>query len=92
MEPRRFDRGPRPAPGRLRQPHGASHAAITDDSNLTDDRLEARAFLEAPVPFAEAVRLGVAGDLTHRTGTWSAHDLSDTRDDLRVGVTVTTSL
>lgn len=73
-------------------PTGASHAAITDDSNLTDDRLKARAFLEAPVPFVEAVRLGVAGDLTHRTGTWSAHDLSDTRDDLRVGVTVTTSL
>jgi hypothetical protein len=73
-------------------PTGVPHAAITDDSNLTDDRLKARAFVEAPVPFAEAMRLGVAGDLVHRSGTWEAHGLEDARDDLRVGFTVTTSL
>jgi hypothetical protein len=69
-----------------------THEAITDDSNLTDDRLRARLFVEAPVPFTEAVRLGLAGDLTHRSGTWQAHDLKDMRDDLRVGVTLGASL
>jgi hypothetical protein len=73
-------------------PTGVPHGAISDDSNLTDDRLKARAFVEAPVPFADAVRVGMAGDLVHRSGTWEAHGLEDARDDLRVGFTVTTSL
>jgi hypothetical protein len=73
-------------------PTGVPHQAIADDSNLTDDRLKARAFLETPVPFADAVRLGVAGDLIHRAGTWNAHNLADHRNDVRLGVTVTTSL
>jgi hypothetical protein len=73
-------------------PTGVPHPAITDDSNLTDERLRARAFVEAPVPMVENVRVGVSGDLTHRSGTWDAHQLADARDDLRVGVTLTTSL
>jgi Domain of unknown function (DUF3943) len=75
-------------------PTSVLHPAITDDSNLTDDRLKARAFLEAPVPFIDidGLRLGIAGDLTHRRGTWAAHDLDHAQDDLRVAVTVTMSL
>lgn len=71
---------------------GVTHEAITDDSNLTDDRLRTRLFVEAPLPFTEALRLGLAGDFTHRAGTWQAHDLKDMRNDLRVGVTLGASL
>jgi hypothetical protein len=71
---------------------GVMHEAITDDSNLTDDRLRARVFLESPLPFSQDLRLGLAGDFTHRSGTWQAHDLKDMRDDLRVGVTLGATL
>jgi hypothetical protein len=73
-------------------PTGVPHEAIADDSNLTDDRLRARVFVEAPVPFTDDLRLGVAGDYSHRSGTWQAHDLADMRDDLRVGVTLSAAL
>jgi hypothetical protein len=73
-------------------PTGVPHEAVRDDSNLTDERLRARLFVEAPLPFVDDLRLGVAGDYTHRSGTWQAHDLADMRDDLRLGVTLGAAL
>jgi len=67
-------------------PTGVAHAAIADDSSLTDSRVRGRLFLEVPIPLVDAVSVEVAGDLVHRSGEWSARSLAGTQDDRRVAV------
>ena len=64
-------------------PTGVPHAAISDDSNLTELRLQLRAFAEVPMPWT-AWRLGLAAELKRRSGTWK--DLARTDDTLRLGL------
>jgi hypothetical protein len=64
-------------------PTGIPHEAITNDVELTDDRLDLRLFSEAPLPLTD-VKLGVTLDYQRRAGTMG--DLQRTRSDVRLGL------
>lgn len=62
-------------------PTGVPHEAITDDPDMTDQRLKLRLYSESPLPFTD-LAVGVSLDYLQRKGT--ATDASRERDDLRV--------
>ena len=69
-------------------PTGVAHDAVVDDSHLTDDYLNARIFVDSPIPFTSHLGVTVSGELIHRRGTWEAHQLRDQRSDRRLSLSL----
>lgn len=73
-------------------PTGVEHAAVADDSNVTDDRLRARLFFDFPIPFANSVSVGMVGEVIYRRGDWEARNLTAEREDRRATICLTYTL
>jgi len=68
--------------------HGVTKDAITETPTSRTSGSALRVLRRGAVPFTDDLRLGLAGDVLHRSGTWQAHDLSGRAMTLRIGVTL----
>ena len=71
-------------------PTGMSHAAVSNDDALSDERGKVRAFAEVPLPLLRDVKASAQLEVVHRAGTFE--DLARSTNAARVGVALTYAL